>query len=269
MKIINGRKIADDVVYHLASLPRLEKYLAGILVGGDPILMSFLKIKQKTAERLGIDFRIFEFPSAISQDDLCKEVMKIADDPKCGGIVVELPLPKHINPHVILDIVPPEKDPDVLSSWALENFYAGHSAIAPLSVETVTAVLAAANFPSRIRKAVVVGAGFLIGKPVANGLKKRADEVVVVDKGDDFSVLVDADVVVCGAGVPGLVRADMLKKGAGVIDFGYTVLDGKPSGDFDATGESVHDLSFYTPTPGGTGPVLVAKLFENFYLLNK
>jgi methylenetetrahydrofolate dehydrogenase (NADP+)/methenyltetrahydrofolate cyclohydrolase len=125
---------------------------------------------------------------------------------------------------------------------------------------------------------VVVGRGFLIGKPISLWLLgQRAGDVTVVGKDLDFSALKTADLVITGVGKAGLITPTMLKPGAGVIDFGYQ--GGK--GDFDpgkegaradggggAGGESESEIAFYTPTPGGTGPILVAKLLENFYTLN-
>ena len=113
----------------------------------------------------------------------------------------------------------------------------------------------------------IVGSGFLVGRPIADYLHMRSAYVIVLDKGDDLSTIKSADVVVLGAGVPNLVNQKMIKDGALVIDFGCSLVDGKLCGDFDA--RRYDPKVWYTPTPGGTGPILVAKLFENFFEINK
>ncbi len=116
----------------------------------------------------------------------------------------------------------------------------------------------------------IVGLGLLVGRPVATWIMRRAKETILLGSASDFGLLKHADLVVTGVGKAGLVSSAMLKGGAGVIDFGYGTQDGTYTGDFDARGLSRDSqLAFYTPTPGGTGPILVAKIFENFYALNE
>ena len=114
-----------------------------------------------------------------------------------------------------------------------------------------------------------MGLGALVGRPIALWLMGKCAHLDLLDKGSDLDVLTNADFVICGVGEAGLIKPANLKEGAGVIDFGYYYFkDGKLSGDLDTTSPDLERLSFYTPTPGGTGPILVAKLMENFYKLN-
>ena len=267
--IVDGKKIAAEIVTELKKRPRPDKFLAAILVGEDPASVSFLNQKKKIADELGVDFRLYKFPETVTQDELRKEVLIVADQAACGGIIVQLPLPAAIDPRPVLDAIPPSKDPDVLGSEAKKAFENGAGPVLPPAAGVVETVIQNTKYKIPNTKVAVLGLGFLVGRPVANWAKGKFKEVSLLDKGDNFSVLKNADIVVCGTGVPGLVKPEMLKENALVIDFGYGQNDGKPSGDFSAdTKYEILNTIYYTPTPGGTGPILVAKLFENFYKLN-
>lgn len=269
--VIDGKKIAAEILERLAALPKPNKFLGAVLIEGDTASASFQNIKKKTAEKLGVDYRIYTFPEAISSDTLREEVGKIAAHRTCGGVIVQLPLPKSINAQYVLNAIPREKDPDVLGERALGAFYAGRNTVLPPAVATVEEILKHESFDLKYRKVAVVGRGFLVGKPVAVWLMDKCREVIVSGRGTDFSKLKDVDLMILGAGRARLVNPEMLKLHAAVIDFGYAEdpeTGRKLAGDFDASQDS-ENLAFYTPTPGGTGPILVAKLFENFYMLNR
>lgn len=268
--IIDGKKIADGVVVRLKSLPRPEKFFGAVLVGDDPASVNFLKQKEEAARALDIEFRLYELPPDITTDKLRAEIGRLAQPKNCGGFIVQLPLPEKINRHYVLNAIPKEKDADCLSEAALGAFYTGRGAIAPPSVAAVEEILKLEKRDLRSLNAVMVGAGFLVGKPVGFWLQNRVAELIVLDKTvkDLHARLREADIVVSGAGEPGLFHAADLKEGAVVIDFGFSRnAKGKIAGDFDPAGADVKNIH-YTKTPGGTGPILVAKLFENFYILN-
>lgn len=275
MEIINGREIAGKIINSLKIRPAPNKIFAAVLAGKNPASISFLKLKEKTAKELGVDFKIYEFPENIITGGFKKEVSGIAGSKEVGGIIVQLPLPKHIDKRQILNVIPQEKDVDVLSECAAGVFINGHNAILPPAVGVVDEILKIKNYELKIMKVAVVGPGFLIGRPVANWLMNKVREVYVVNKGSDYKILKHADLIIVGAGKAGLIKPEMLKDGAGVIDFGVSPDEnGKLSGDFTLTGIQnskfiTHNSGWYTPTPGGTGPILVAKLMENFLILNK
>jgi methylenetetrahydrofolate dehydrogenase (NADP+)/methenyltetrahydrofolate cyclohydrolase len=267
MRIIDGKKIAAEILAKLKSRPAPQKFLAVFLVGDSPASLSFIKQKEKVAKELGVDFRLYKFPPEIKNDELRGEIRKIVDHKTCGGAIVQLPLPEHINAQYVLNVIPREKDIDVLGERALGAFYAGRNPVLPPAVGAVKEIIANCKLQIGNCRVVVVGRGSLVGRPAAVWLMGRAKELVVLGRGGDLSLLKDADLVVLGAGIAGLVKPEMLKPGAGVIDFGY---DGG-RGDFDPsqTPDARHQApGWYTPTPGGTGPILVAKLFENFFKLN-
>jgi len=273
MRIIDGKQIAQEIIKKLKNQKKPDKILAAILVGNNPQSESFLKQKEKIAKELGIDFRIYKFPQEIKNDDLRKEVLKIALLKRVGGVIVQLPLPEHLNRHYVLNVIPREKDIDVLGERTLGAFYCDRNLALPPAVATLNEILKTTNYDLQTKKVAVVGSGFLIGKPIAVWLmNNKVKKLAIFEKGSDLLELKEYDLVIPGVGQASLIKPGMLKQGAGIIDFGYSIDEiGKLSGDFDASQVSdVKDqLSFYTPTPGGTGPILVAKLFENFYNLNK
>ena len=265
--VMNGKKIAEGILENLKKSEKLKGFLAVFFVGEDKASESFVKQKENIAKELGVDFRLYKFPENITQDDLRKEVVKIAEHKTCGGAIVQLPLPPHINRQYILNVIPREKDVDVLGERALGAFYAGRNPVLPPAVGVVEEILKSENFELRLKKVAVVGLGFLVGKPISVWLKGKCAEIYLLDIGSNLSILKNADLVILGTGQAGLVKPEMLKDGAIVIDFGYSAVNIKVSGDLDSA--SVPDSILYTPTPGGTGPILVAKLFENFFELNK
>lgn len=269
--VIDGKRIAAEIVARLRTLSKPEKFFGAVLVGQDQASLNFLKQKEKVARELGIEFRLYELPAESTTDELREQIGALARPKNCGGFIVQLPLPAGINRHYVLNAIPKEKDVDFLSEAALGGFYTGRSAAIPPSPGAVEEILKLEERDLRGLTVVMLGAGFLIGKPVGFWLQNRVGELVVVDAEvkDVHARLREADIVISGAGHAGLFNAGQLCEGAVVIDFGFSRgADGKLSGDFDPAGADAKNIH-YTPTPGGTGPILVAKLFENFYKLNK
>jgi methylenetetrahydrofolate dehydrogenase (NADP+) / methenyltetrahydrofolate cyclohydrolase len=276
--IIDGKTIADDIVAKLKALPKPPGFFGAALVGDDPASLNFLKQKERVARELGIEFRLYQLPITITTDDLRAEIGRLAGPATCGAFIVQLPLPESVNRYYALNAIPKGKDVDCLSESALGAFYTERGKIAPPSVATVAEILRREHDDEsalRSLKAVVIGAGFLIGKPVGFWLQNRVGELVVLDASvrDVRAKLGDADIVISGAGHANLFGAADLKEGAIVIDFGFNRdAEGKIAGDFDPSGAGAGTDADargirYTKTPGGTGPVLVTKLFENFYTL--
>lgn len=269
---LNGKIIAGEILEELKKLPRPQKFLAGMLVGDGAASKSFLRQKEKFAKGLGVDFRIYEFSEGISDGELQREIGKISANNECGGCILQLPLPGDQNAQLALNAISPEKDVDVLSERSLGAFCVGRGKILPPSVGAVEEIIKRLKVELSNSVIAVVGAGRLVGGPIATWLLGKAKELIVLDKGSDLGELKKADVVVLGTGVAGLIKPAMLKDGVGVIDFGYARdASGKISGDLDVSELLTNHyplLTFYTPTPGGTGPILVAKILENFYKLN-
>lgn len=277
--IIDGNAIAHDIKEKLKAVSLTDGakphgFFGAALVGDDPASVNFLKQKERVAQELGIEFRLYQLPATMKTDELRAEIGRLAAPKACGAFIVQLPLPAvtNMNRYYVMNAIPKQKDVDCLTEPALGAFYTERGTIAPPSVATVEEILRREERLGDLRslKAVMVGAGFLIGKPVGFWLQNRVAELVVLDAGvkDIHTQLADADVVIAGAGHANLFGAAHLKEGATVIDFGFNrnAETGKIVGDFDTRGAEDRNIH-YTKTPGGTGPVLVAKLFENFYTL--
>ena len=261
---IDGTAIARGIEARVAGSVPATIELRGLVAAGDEAGMSFQRAKQRAAARCGIGYRIDSLPQLATQRDALALVAAHAADPGCGGIVIQLPLPAHLDAQALLDAVPAGKDPDVLGAAAYGAFRESRGPLPP-AAGAVREILASTATDLAGKTVAVVGQGALVGRPVADWLEAQEVRTLRLDVGFDESALASADLVVLGTGA---YRLDpkRLEAGAGVIDFGYQ----GGTGDLDTgTPEDLGRLAFYTPTPGGTGPVLVAKLMENFLLLNE
>lgn len=270
MPRIEGKKIGEEILTRLKTLPCPQGFFAAILVGDDPSSLNFLGQKAKVAEFLGLDFRLFRLSADTSTDALRKEIARYAEPRTCAGCIVQLPLPEGVNRHYALNAIPKWKDPDLLSESALGAFYSGRHPIVPPAVAVAREIIGRQGLDPRSLKVAMIGKGFLIGRPIGFWLQDKVSELTIFDSTSENirERLRDADIVIGGAGVAGLFSASHLKPGALVLDFGWNQKDGKLVGDFDPEGAEEKGI-FYTPTPGGTGPILVAKLFENYYRLHE
>jgi|SRR3989344_5777634 len=268
--IIDGRRIAEKILNRLKKQPKPKKILAAVLVGKNPASISFLKQKEKAAKSLDITFKLYKFSSTLGEPRLKKKIISLNRNPKIGGIIIQLPLPKGINRDSIIALLAKNKDVDALKSAAL---------VLPPAVGALDAVLKAIRFSLKSAWVVVVGRGLLVGKPIAEWLKNRVSRLdIFYSTFFDKRILGEADLVVSGVGVSGLVKGSQIKKGAVLVDFGYSLKQegrrkrkrgtARIKGDFDFE-SCARKAKYITPTPGGTGPILVAKLLENFYKLSR
>jgi len=258
--LINGNEIAEKVLRELRKQTVPEKELAAILVGDDGASLSFLRKKAETAQLLGVKFKLYRFSDGLDQYELEKKVREIYERDDVGGVIIQLPLPARYDRVAVLNQIGIDKDIDVLNGET--------SKILAPAAATLERILAEIKFDPTGKNVAVIGSGLLIGRPIANWLMHQAKQVVVMNRGGYDSALVRcADLVVSGAGVPRLVKGQDIKHGAVVVDYGYGRDESDElSGDVDL--KSVAKVAdWVTPTPGGTGPVVVAMLFSNFYKL--
>ncbi len=229
----------------------------------------FLEQKKKFGGAIGVDVRIYEYPSDISTSRLRKKVSEIVHIKENTGLIIQLPLPKEINTQYILDAITPDKDPDMLSSKSIGLFSSGRTKILPPVTGAVKYIFEKNGVEPKGKRAVVIGAGRLVGKPVSTWLIQLGATVTVIDEHEADPTLhtLDADIIVSGVGLPHLIKADMVKDGAVVIDCGTSEANGKLAGDvaLDVAGKA----SLFTPVPGGVGPLTVAMLFKNLVELAK
>ena len=276
MPKIPCKEIAQKIIDGLKLKPTPKKILAAVLVGENSASISFIKQKEKIAKELGVDFRIYKFND--------QEIGRIASQKSVGGVIIQLSLPEQFNSQYILNTIPSEKDVDVLGERALGAFYAGRSKVLPPAVGVVEKIIANCKLQIANLRIAVIGSGSLIGKPISIWLERKTAELIILNSKTKNikEELKNADIIISGAGKANLFSAEDVKENATIIDFGYSFIDGKISGDFNASSiencpdvrdpEGQEKLKIenlrYTPTPGGTGPILVAKIMENFYKLN-
>lgn len=266
--ILDGKKIAGEILEQLrgevASLPR-RPILVDVVIGDNPVTESYIGIKGRRAEEIGMGFEILRFPEDVAQDALTAAVDEIQKREDICGLLVQLPLPKHLNQDEIIGHVRPEFDVDGLTAENTKGFYAGAPLFMPATAAAVMALVDACDIADMSGlPTLVVGQGELVGKPVAFLLQQRgADVKVATRRSDDIAVLApQAKLIITGAGAPGLLTGAMVQDGVCVIDAGTAESDGGIAGDVDFASVAPK-AAWITPVPGGVGPVTVAMLLKN------
>lgn len=256
--IVDGKKISQDIISSLlnerGALPPVLRL--GVLMGAeDAASQSFVKIKERVADRLHVVVVREQLDAQTTTALALRAIERLAA--ACAGIIVQLPLPPQIDTQAVLEALPAGLDVDALKADA---------ALAPPVAGAIAEVLARTGVPVAGKRAVVVGAGRLVGLPAAALLRTLGAQAEVVTKDDGaLAVLADADIVVLGAGVPGLVKPGMLKQGVVLIDAGTSEQGGRVAGDADPACADV--AAVFTPVPGGIGPIAVAMIFKNLFAL--
>jgi len=259
--IIDGKKIAEEIIEGLLlerdALPPVLKL--GVLMGQDDAAsQSFVKIKERVADKL----RVVVVRELLTDDSTIAEALRALErlSSTCKGIIIQMPLPPQIELADILAALPGDKDVDAVS---------GKRTVVQAPVaEAISEVFVRAGVAAANKKAIVVGAGRLVGVPAAALLKDLSARVSVVTRNEgSLTDLKDADIVVLGAGDPGFVKPEMLKEGVVLIDAGTSEASGRLAGD--ATPECAEVASVFTPVPGGIGPIAVAMIFKNLFILAK
>jgi len=259
--IIDGRKLAEELYLELAEvrkkIPRGLK-LGIVVVGENPVIESFVKIKTRAAERLNVEMVRTNLPETSLEEEVLKAVRTSAEH--SDAVIAQLPLPKGMNVNAVLSAVPKEKDVDALNPSIPEEERPVHAPVALAVVE----ILKRNGVEIRGKRTVVVGAGRLVGAPSAWLLKSLGANVSMftLEQGS-IEDLKDADIVVSGAGNPGFIKPEHLKEGVALIDAGTSELNKKIHGDADPA--CAEKAGIFTPVPGGVGPVAVAMIFRNLF----
>lgn len=263
--IIDGREISKELISDLkkrvSGMIQVPMLIA-IQVGDDPATESFIKIKRRVAEKIGVAFEAAKLDKDVTTEDLIDRIEAVSKDELVRGVIVQLPLPGHIDTGKVLNSIPKDKDPDVLSIFAREE----KKVFAPVA-EAAREVLKRGSVSLENKSVLVIGEGRLVGGPIIDWLKSEGVRPVVAnDETANLKELsLNADVIFSGAGSPGLIKDEMVKEGVVIIDAGTSEEGGLIKGDAD---EGVREkASLITPVPGGMGPIVVAKLFENLISL--
>ncbi len=271
MIILDGNKLSEKILSGLKKgieNRNLHLKLAVVLVGNNSVSSSYMSEKQKACKKAGIGFMLLNFKEDVGENDLKKEIENLTNDKSVSGIVIQLPLPKNFNTQEMLDIIPFSKDPDVLSDNSFEKFSKKETDVFPPVLSAVRKFFNEYKIDIKGKKIVLIGKGRLVGKPIAVWLKNENADFEVIDKSvsDIASAVLSADIIVSGAGSPGLIKEEMVKEGVILIDAGTSSEDGKVKGDIDIS--AYKKASYVSPVPGGVGPLAVACLLENLVKLN-
>ena len=236
-----------------------------VLVGDDPASTVYVRNKKLTCQKSGIESRSYELPSETTQDDLLKLVDELNGDPAVDGILVQLPLPAHIDSQAVLERIVPHKDVDGFHPYNVGRLVVKMPLMRPCTPKGVMTLLEAYGIDPKGKKAVVVGASNIVGRPQALELLLSRATVTICHSATQnlANEVAAADILVVGVGIPNFVKGEWVKPGAVVIDVGINRLeDGSLCGDveFDVAKERA---SMITPVPGGVGPMTIATLLEN------
>lgn len=267
MSILDGRAIAQKIKNQLKRKivkMKIKPALAVVYAGSDPASLSYIKAKEKAAKEIGVDFLFYKFPAQVPEKKVVDLIFNLNQNKKISGIIIQLPLPKHLSRNKILNAIALEKDVDVLSDESRKKFEKGEPAFVPPPAGAVLEFLKIAKKPIEKSTVVVVGRGMLVGEPVAMLLKQKAKKLIICDRAT-INLMAEtkkADILISAVGKPDLIKKEMVKKGAVVIDAGTAKHLGRIVGDVDFVNVSLK-ASYITPVPGGVGPVTVAKLLEN------
>lgn len=272
MQLIDGKKLANKVqsivtneVDVLKSEKNITPGLAVILVGDNPASQAYVKMKAKACKEVGFYSIVHEMPSSITQDEIIATIEMMNNNPRIDGILVQLPLPKHIDTTKILEVVDPKKDVDGFHPYNVGRMVTGLDSFVACTPLGVMEMFKEYDIELQGKDVCVVGASNIVGKPMANLLVNANATVTTthIYTKDLASHTSKADIVIVGAGVPNLIKKDMVKDGAIVIDIGINKLDsGKLVGDVDFD-EVAPKCSYITPVPGGVGPMTIAMLLAN------
>ena len=271
-KIIDGKILAAEVKACAAQAVRFlqERYgitpcLAVLLVGDDPASQVYVRGKANDCEACGIESRVIRLPAGTTQAELLARLGALAADSAVHGILVQLPLPRHIDPAAVIEAIPPEKDVDGFTPVNAGRLLNGEPCFAPCTPAGCLRMIEAAGVDLDGKHAVVVGRSNIVGKPAALLLMQKNATVTVCHSHtrDLAAVCRTADVLIAAVGKAGFITADMVKPGAVVIDVGINRgADGKLHGDVDFAPVS-EVASYITPVPGGVGLMTGAMLMLN------
>jgi methylenetetrahydrofolate dehydrogenase (NADP+)/methenyltetrahydrofolate cyclohydrolase len=272
MQIIDGKQLAKTIENSVKEETAILKQetgripgLAVILVGDDPASHVYVNMKKNACERVGFYSITHEMPSDLSQEAIEKTIIMMNDNPNIDGILVQLPLPDHIDTTKILELVAPHKDVDGFHPYNVGRLNAGLDGFVPCTPLGVMKMFEAYDIELQGKNVVVVGASNIVGKPMAALLlnANATVEVCHIYTQNLKEHTLQADIVVVGVGVAGLITADMVKDDAVIIDIGINKTeDGKLVGDV-AYDEVSQKASYITPVPGGVGPMTIAMLLHN------
>ena len=269
--ILDGKATAQTIKHNLAQRVAALKAkginpgLGTILVGDDAGSHAYVNGKHKDCAEVGITSIRIDLPKTATQKDVINTITKLNNDPNCTGFIVQLPLPKGLDGNLALEAMDPSKDADGLHPINLGKLVLGQDGPLPCTPRGIIELLRAYKIELNGANIVIIGRGVTVGRPLGLLLTRKTENSTVTlchtGTKDLTSHLINADIVIAAAGVPHLVKANMIKKGATVVDVGITRTENELVGDIDPKVKDV--AGFFSPMPGGTGPMTRAMLLTN------
>jgi methylenetetrahydrofolate dehydrogenase (NADP+)/methenyltetrahydrofolate cyclohydrolase len=258
-----GAKVREEVAASVAELGHVG--LATVLVGDDPASHIYIDLKQKAATAAGMEARDLKLPAGTSEEELLAAIAELNADDGVDGLLVQLPLPDHIDQNRVIEAIAPPKDVDGIHPVNAGRLYLGRSTLVPGTPLGIMRMLDEYDIPLEGARAVVVGRSAIVGKPMAHLLLQRNATVTIChSRTQDLQRhTLDADVLVAAVGRTHLISADMVKAGSTVIDVGMNRDEGsrKVLGDVDPS--AMEEAAYMTPVPGGVGPMTIAMVLQN------
>lgn len=261
MKSFDGKQIRDSILAELkAKIETMERKptLAVFWIGSDPVCGKYIELKRKVANQIGVKVEVFHSEENVTQEEISTKITELNQNPDIDGIMIQMPVPEKYDKYDLVHSISPAKDVD-----GLRFCCAFRSEFRPPVVLAILKAIEDAGKEIDKCEVVIVGRGFLVGWPLAQCLEEAVPGLVVADSGTRNlqEITKTADVLISAVGKAGIIQPDMIKEGVVLIDAGTTEVSGELKGDIDPA--CYEKSSFYTPVPGGIGPVTVAKLFEN------
>lgn len=272
--ILDGKKLSTKILDNLATILsdlKEKPHLVVILVGEDPASQLYVAMKEKMAQKLGMKSTVIKYDENVDEKLLLDKINELNNDNDVDAILVQVPLPKHIDSKKIIQAISSKKDADGVAPENIGKISLGVEPYAyPCTPYGILKLLEEYNIEVQGKHVVIVGRSDIVGKPVAQMLlNKNATVTICHSHTNNLSEITKtADILISAVGKYKIIRSNMVKSGCVVIDVGTSKIDGKTCGDVDF--ESVSEKSsFITPVPGGIGPMTIASLMENTYKLFK
>lgn len=275
-QLLDGKHLADlratklkQKVTHLKS-EGIQPLFCVINIGNDPSSKIYLRTKKRRAKEIGIKQKLFQLSSSVTQKELLSLINCLNEEEKVNGIMIQLPVPGQIDLNEALAAIDPEKDVDCLTPANVGRLWRGDHFVEPATAHGILTLLDYYHIELKGKNVVIIGRSSIVGKPLAALMLERDATVSILHlKTKKLSEYTKrADVLVAAAGQPNLVKADMVKKGAVIIDVGINRFNGKIVGDVDYA--HVNNVASYiTPVPGGVGPLTVESLMEQVVQLTR
>lgn len=277
-QILDGRKVANEIKDEIAEeVNRLKQnnhkapHLAAILVGDDGASHTYVNNKIKACKRVGFEYTLLNFPSTISENKLMTEISRINEDEDVDGLIVQLPLPDHISAAKVTEKILPEKDVDGFTNQNYGRITSKNPGLMPATPYGIVELLKRYKIKLKGQHCVIVGNSRTVGAPMSTIMAYHEFATVTVCHihTPDISIHTkQADILIVATGKPELIKADMVKQGAVVVDVGITRIDANNDKGYELKGDVAFDevaskTNFITPVPGGVGPMTIASLLLN------